>query len=179
MAHVDTTITTESGPARGVHVVDCDVHAQATEPMLAKYLSAPARRLLGRYGRRTPRITEWYPRARNAGMRVDAWPVGLVAGGRGRRALDGAVGQRAQRPDVPHGDRAAGRRKRGDARDAPERLDLRVAARVGLATRDGASGCGGGRGRTRGGVREGARGNATGTRHQGVDGHGSPPSHPE
>ncbi len=54
--------------------VDCDVHAQATEAMLARYLSAPARRLLARYGRRTPRVTEWYPRARHAGMRVDAWP---------------------------------------------------------------------------------------------------------
>jgi predicted TIM-barrel fold metal-dependent hydrolase len=55
-------------------LVDCDVHAQPTEPMLAEYLGPGVRRSLERYGRRTPRITEWYPRARNAGMRVDAWP---------------------------------------------------------------------------------------------------------
>jgi predicted TIM-barrel fold metal-dependent hydrolase len=42
--------------------------------MLARYLSPAAQRMLDRYGRRTPRITEWYPRARHAGMRVDAWP---------------------------------------------------------------------------------------------------------
>jgi predicted TIM-barrel fold metal-dependent hydrolase len=63
-----------SDTAKAVTLVDCDVHAQATEPMLAHYLSAATRRRLERYGRRTPRVTEWYPRARNAGMRVDAWP---------------------------------------------------------------------------------------------------------
>ena len=55
-------------------LIDCDVHAQPTEPMLVEYLGPAARRSLERYGRRTPRITEWYPRVRNAGMRVDAWP---------------------------------------------------------------------------------------------------------
>jgi len=73
-----TTVRTEElrAPAQGrsVTLVDCDVHAQPTDQMLAEYLSARARRLLERYGRRTPRITTWYPRARNAGMRVDAWP---------------------------------------------------------------------------------------------------------
>ena len=74
MSQVETRRSAEATGTRPVALVDCDVHAQATEPMLAKYLSAPARRLLERYGRRTPRVTEWYPRARNAGMRVDAWP---------------------------------------------------------------------------------------------------------
>jgi len=74
VAQPDTTVSegSGSGSVRGVELVDCDVHAQATEAMLARYLSAPARRMLERYGRRTPRVTEWYPRARNAGMRVDA-----------------------------------------------------------------------------------------------------------
>jgi len=71
---LDTRAADEQAELRAVELIDCDVHAQATEAMLANYLSAPARRLLERYGRRTPRITEWYPRARNAGMRVDAWP---------------------------------------------------------------------------------------------------------
>ncbi len=74
MSQVETRTGIEAAPTRTVELVDCDVHAQATEPMLVKYLSAPARRMLERYGRRTPRVTEWYPRARNAGMRVDAWP---------------------------------------------------------------------------------------------------------
>jgi len=63
-----------SETVRPVELVDCDVHAQATEAMLAGYLSVGARRMLERYGRRTPRVTEWYPRARHSGMRVDAWP---------------------------------------------------------------------------------------------------------
>ena len=74
MSQVDTRTSADATSTRAVELVDCDVHAQATEAMLAKYLSVPARRLLERYGRRTPRVTEWYPRARNAGMRVDAWP---------------------------------------------------------------------------------------------------------
>jgi uncharacterized protein len=78
MSQVETTTKTDSDSVpettRAVELVDCDVHAQATEPMLSKYLSVAARRRLERYGRRTPRVTEWYPRARNAGMRVDAWP---------------------------------------------------------------------------------------------------------
>ena len=75
---MSSQVETRSGVAaetvRSVELVDCDVHAQATEAMLTRYLSTPARRLLERYGRRTPRVTEWYPRARHAGMRVDAWP---------------------------------------------------------------------------------------------------------
>lgn len=74
MAEVQTRQAQTAATERAVQIVDCDVHAQAIDPMLIEYLSPPARRLLERYGRRSPRITEWYPRARNAGMRVDAWP---------------------------------------------------------------------------------------------------------
>ncbi len=74
MSHVDTQHPAATTITRPVTLVDCDVHAQATEAMLAEHLSTRARRRLERYGRRTPRVTEWYPRARNAGMRVDAWP---------------------------------------------------------------------------------------------------------
>jgi uncharacterized protein len=74
--------TTQPNPGRdtaatsdhAVKLIDCDVHAQATEPMLAEHLGPWARAQLEHYGRRTPRITDWYPRARNGGMRVDAWP---------------------------------------------------------------------------------------------------------
>ena len=74
MSQVETRPTTASETARAVQLIDCDVHAQATEAMLARYLSPAARRMLERYGRRTPRVTEWYPRVRHSGMRVDAWP---------------------------------------------------------------------------------------------------------
>lgn len=74
MSHVETRPADTAETGRAVTLVDCDVHAQATEAMLAEYLSSQTRRLLERYGRRTPRVTEWYPRARNAGMRADAWP---------------------------------------------------------------------------------------------------------
>jgi uncharacterized protein len=74
MSHVETRTDVNAMKTRAVELIDCDVHAQATEAMLANYLSTRARRMLERYGRRTPRVTEWYPRARNAGMRVDAWP---------------------------------------------------------------------------------------------------------
>jgi predicted TIM-barrel fold metal-dependent hydrolase len=74
VSDVQTQTTGTVAQGQAVRLVDCDVHAQPTEPMLAEFLGPAARRLLERYGRRTPRITQWYPRARNAGMRVDAWP---------------------------------------------------------------------------------------------------------
>ncbi|MGH2885167.1 MAG: hypothetical protein ACRDPA_21085, partial [Solirubrobacteraceae bacterium] len=73
-SQVETRSEVVTEATRAVQLVDCDVHAQATEAMLAHYLSPAARRMLERYGRRTPRVTEWYPRVRHSGMRVDAWP---------------------------------------------------------------------------------------------------------
>ena len=52
VSHTDVQ-QAETATAKAVTLVDCDVHAQATEPMLAEYLSAPVRRRLERYGRRT------------------------------------------------------------------------------------------------------------------------------
>jgi hypothetical protein len=74
MAEVDARTIEQVLTKREVTLVDCDVHAQPTDAMLAEHLGPRSRRLLDRYGRRSPRITTWYPRARNAGMRVDAWP---------------------------------------------------------------------------------------------------------
>jgi hypothetical protein len=73
-SQVETRSEAVAETVRSVRLVDCDVHAQATEAMLARYLSPAAKRMLERYGRRTPRVTEWYPRVRHSGMRVDAWP---------------------------------------------------------------------------------------------------------
>ena len=50
-------------------LIDCDVHAQATEPMLAEHLGPWARAHLERYGRRTPRTTDWYPQIGRASCR--------------------------------------------------------------------------------------------------------------
>jgi len=38
MSQVETRRSAEATGMRPVALVDCDVHAQATEPMLAKYL---------------------------------------------------------------------------------------------------------------------------------------------
>jgi predicted TIM-barrel fold metal-dependent hydrolase len=85
MTHVETRTATIEPTRKAVKLVDCDVHATATDAMLAPYMGASARRLQEQFGRATPRITDWYPRAghagtdwypraRNAGMRADSWP---------------------------------------------------------------------------------------------------------
>ena len=57
-----------------VTLVDCDIHPVMTPAMMLERMSSRWRRHLERWGRRTPVITEIYPRARNAGMRADSWP---------------------------------------------------------------------------------------------------------
>ena len=57
-----------------VRLVDCDVHPAMTRALLMARVGGPWRRHFERYGLRTTPITEFYPRARNRGMRVDAWP---------------------------------------------------------------------------------------------------------
>jgi predicted TIM-barrel fold metal-dependent hydrolase len=59
---------------KAVTLVDCDIHPVMTPPMLLARMSERWRRHFERFGRRTPMITEIYPRARNAGMRADSWP---------------------------------------------------------------------------------------------------------
>ena len=59
---------------RAVRLIDCDVHAQPTPPMLMPYLSTRARRYVERYGRRAPSEPHTYPRVRGGGVRLDAWP---------------------------------------------------------------------------------------------------------
>jgi predicted TIM-barrel fold metal-dependent hydrolase len=51
-----------------------------TPPMLAERMSDRWRAHVEHFGRRTPVITEIYPRARNAGMRADSWPSGGIPG---------------------------------------------------------------------------------------------------
>jgi uncharacterized protein len=73
-----TEVRTREAPAdqaaRPVTLVDCDVHPVMTPAMVTRRLSDRWRRHYERFGRRTPLITEIYPRARNAGMRADSWP---------------------------------------------------------------------------------------------------------
>jgi predicted TIM-barrel fold metal-dependent hydrolase len=74
MSQIDMAPETQAPETRAVQLIDCDVHAQATDAMLAEHMAPSSRRMLERFGRSTPKVTDWYPRARNAGMRVDAWP---------------------------------------------------------------------------------------------------------
>ncbi len=59
---------------RSVELVDCDIHPMIPYEELQARLSTRWRRHLERFGRRTPIVTELYPRAANAGFRVDSWP---------------------------------------------------------------------------------------------------------
>jgi predicted TIM-barrel fold metal-dependent hydrolase len=57
---------------RALKLVDTDIHPMPTPTQLAPYLSERTRRHLERFGRRTPIVTELYPRASNGGFRLDA-----------------------------------------------------------------------------------------------------------
>jgi uncharacterized protein len=72
----DVQVVTNRGETRrkAVTLVDCDVHSTITRAMMIDRVSPRWRRHFERFGLRSPPITELYPRARNAGMRVDSWP---------------------------------------------------------------------------------------------------------
>jgi len=59
---------------RSVTLVDADIHPTPPLPTLLARLSPRWRRHVEQFGRRTPIITQLYPRASNAGMRADSWP---------------------------------------------------------------------------------------------------------
>ena len=63
-----------AGDPRSVLLVDADIHPTLLQPELLTRLSTRWRRHVERFGRRTPMITELYPRTSNAGMRADSWP---------------------------------------------------------------------------------------------------------
>jgi uncharacterized protein len=74
MSVLQTAPQVPADPARSVSLVDCDVHPTLTHAQLLTRVSPRWRTHLERYGRRTPIITEFYPRAANAGFRLDSWP---------------------------------------------------------------------------------------------------------
>jgi uncharacterized protein len=76
MSVAQTAAATQTEAPRTVSVVDCDIHPTLTMPQLLPRLSARWRRHLEQFGRRTPMITEFYPRTANAGFRLDSWPEG-------------------------------------------------------------------------------------------------------
>ncbi len=57
-----------------VRLVDCDIHPVMPRHVRLERLSSRWRRHYEQFGRRTPLVTELYPRASNGGMRADAWP---------------------------------------------------------------------------------------------------------
>ena len=66
--------TERGATVRPVRLIDTDVHSSMTRAMMVERAGPEWRRHFERYGLRTPPITEFYPRARNAGMRADSWP---------------------------------------------------------------------------------------------------------
>lgn len=72
MSEAQVQERTGSETARAVKLVDADIHPMATMPMLVSRLSEKSRRHLERFGRRTPLVTEFYPRASNGGFRLDS-----------------------------------------------------------------------------------------------------------
>lgn len=76
MSVTQATLQTAAETPRQVALVDCDIHPTLTMPELQKRISERWRRHLERFGRRTPMITEFYPRTANAGFRLDSWPEG-------------------------------------------------------------------------------------------------------
>jgi predicted TIM-barrel fold metal-dependent hydrolase len=59
---------------RAVALVDSDIHPVILPPAQKARMSVRWVRHYERYGRRTPHVTDLYPRARNKGMRADSWP---------------------------------------------------------------------------------------------------------
>jgi predicted TIM-barrel fold metal-dependent hydrolase len=76
MSVAQTTPQSQGDGPRAVSLVDCDIHPMLTYPQLLRRVSTRWRRHLERFGRRTPIITEFYPRTANAGFRLDSWPEG-------------------------------------------------------------------------------------------------------
>ena len=76
MTEIEARERPTGGEPRAVTLVDCDIHPTLTGPELLKRLPPRWRSHLERFGRRTPMITDLYPRASNAGYRLDSWPEG-------------------------------------------------------------------------------------------------------
>src|SRR5215471_2771764 len=72
----------ETAPAesRVLTLVDCDIHPFPPFGEVTALLSTRTRQHLERWGRRTPSVFEFYPRAANGGFRVDSWPEGGLPG---------------------------------------------------------------------------------------------------
>jgi uncharacterized protein len=74
VTQVDVQEPAGGDAGRRISLVDSDIHPQMTRDQLLPRLSTHWRRYYEEFGRRTPVITELYPRASNAGMRADSWP---------------------------------------------------------------------------------------------------------
>ena len=77
---VDVHRSAEDSGARKVSLVDVDIHPNVMPLELAPWLPKRWTQHLERYGQRAPFLGDLYPRARNNGMRVDAWPEGGFPG---------------------------------------------------------------------------------------------------
>src|SRR4051812_21214125 len=75
---IQNAAATDGG--RTMKLVDADVHPAPTQSQLDKHLAEKTRKHLERYGRRTPFVTEFYPRAVNGGFRLDSRSEGGFPG---------------------------------------------------------------------------------------------------
>ena len=80
MSQLDVQATPQAPTGKAVTLVDTDIHPVILPADLGRRLSTRWRLHIERYGRRSPFITDMYPRPRNKGMRADAWPEGGVPG---------------------------------------------------------------------------------------------------
>src|SRR5919202_2692696 len=80
MTELDVQATPQAPTGKAVTLVDTDIHPVILPADLGQRLSTRWRLHIERYGRRSPFITDMYPRPRNKGMRADSWPEGGVPG---------------------------------------------------------------------------------------------------
>jgi predicted TIM-barrel fold metal-dependent hydrolase len=76
MGELQTAREPDRDEQRTVTLVDCDIHPMLTPGAMLQRMTPRWRAHLERFGRRTPIITEFYPRASNGGFRLDSWPQG-------------------------------------------------------------------------------------------------------
>ena len=78
---IPARLAAERRPRRtGYTIVDTDIHPNALPTAILPRLGAAHRRRFETFGSRVPGPPEIYPRVRNAGFRLDAWPDGGFPG---------------------------------------------------------------------------------------------------
>jgi uncharacterized protein len=80
VTHIEIERPAVEEAGRGVTLVDADIHPAPLPSYVAQRLDEPWRTRFERYGVRVANPPMMYPRVRNAGYRLDAWPEGGFPG---------------------------------------------------------------------------------------------------